>query len=256
MLASVTLSMFVPIGRAQENYEIQVYGTETVAPKRTMVELHSNFTISGSKTVQDGLIPTNHAWHETIEITQGITPWFETGFYIFTSVNPGYGWQWVGNHIRPRVRAPDEWHWPVGASLSLEFGYQRSKFSPDTWSVEIRPIIDKQLGRWYLSFNPTIDRSFHGPGVRDGVVFSPNFKAGYDINKRIQAGIEYYGSLGPLGSFDPFRETQQQFLPAVDLNLGPNWEFNAGVGVGVTHGTDHLLVKLLIGRRFTFGKHP
>ena len=29
---------------AQGNYEIQVYGADTVAPKNLMVELHSNFT--------------------------------------------------------------------------------------------------------------------------------------------------------------------------------------------------------------------
>ena len=28
----------------QGNYEIQVYGSDTVAAKRTMIELHSNFT--------------------------------------------------------------------------------------------------------------------------------------------------------------------------------------------------------------------
>jgi hypothetical protein len=34
--------------RAQDNYEIQVYSVETVKPGDTMVELHSNFTVSGS----------------------------------------------------------------------------------------------------------------------------------------------------------------------------------------------------------------
>ena len=38
---------------------------------------------------------------------QGITDWFETGFYIFTSADPQHGWQWVGDHIRPRVRVPE-----------------------------------------------------------------------------------------------------------------------------------------------------
>jgi hypothetical protein len=28
----------------QDNYEIQVYGSDLVAPDHTMVELHSNFT--------------------------------------------------------------------------------------------------------------------------------------------------------------------------------------------------------------------
>lgn len=224
-----------------------------MAPKRTMIELHSNFTFSGTKDKINGVIPTEHALHETLEITQGINSWFETGFYVFTSAQNGYGWQWVGDHIRPRVRVPDEWKWPVGASLSLEVGYQRAVFSPDTWTLEIRPIIDKQIGKTYLSFNPTLDRSFHGPGVRSGVVFSPNFKVGYDLTKVINAGFEYYGSLGPVTGFDPFRDQQQQFIPSIDLNLGPNWEFNFGVGVGVTGSTDHLLVKMILGRRFGTG---
>src|SRR5579862_2211806 len=125
---------------AQDNYEIQVYGADTVEPGHTMLELHSNFTFEGSKTKQDGLFPTNHALHETIEITHGFTSWFEVGFYIFTSERSGQGIDWVGDHIRPRVRVPESWHWPVGVSLSTEIGYQRRQFSPDTWTQEIRPI--------------------------------------------------------------------------------------------------------------------
>jgi hypothetical protein len=246
--------LFVGPAQAQDNYEIQVYGAETMAPGKTMVELHSNFTIDGSKTVENGVVPTNHALHETIEITQGINDWFETGFYIFTSYNPiqgGYGW--VGDHIRPRVRAPEDWHLPVGLSLSAEFGYQRAKYSEDTWSLELRPIIDKQIGKWYLSFNPTIDRAFHGTGVSQGVTFSPNVKVGYDFTKKVNMGFEYYGSVGPVTGFDPIRDQQQQFIPAIDLNLSPNWEFNAGIGVGVTGATDHLILKFILGRRFELG---
>jgi hypothetical protein len=120
----------------------------------------------------------------------------------------------VGDHIRPRASVPESWKWPVGVSLSAEVGYQRSQYSQDTWTLELRPIIDKQIGRWYLSFNPTVDRAFHGPGVTQGVVFSPNFKAGYDFTKKV----------------------------------------NMGIGVGVTHSTDHLLVKFIVGRRFDFAR--
>ena len=86
---------------AQGNYEIQVYPYETVAPRHTMVELHSNFTFQGSKSTDDGTLPTNHQLHETIEITQGFNDWFETGVYIFTSAENGQGWDYVGSHIRP-----------------------------------------------------------------------------------------------------------------------------------------------------------
>ena len=258
LLMAIAVLFLMPGGRAcaQDNYEIQVYGSETVAPRTTMVELHSNFTADGSKALPglpytaEGTYPTNHAEHETVEITQGITSWSEVGFYIFTSARGGQGWQWVGDHIRPRVRVPDSWHWPVGVSLSTEVGYQRARFSPDTWTLEIRPIVDKQMGRWYWSVNPALERSFHGPGVSEGVEFSPGVKVSYNFSKAIAGGLEYYGAFGRISNFAPAREQEQQFFPAVDLNVSPKWEINFGVGVGVTASTDHLIVKGIVGRRF------
>jgi hypothetical protein len=151
--------------------------------------------------VENGVLPPHHAQHETIEITHGFNDWFEVGFYIFTYQRSGYGVQWVGDHIRPRVRVPKKWNWPVGLSLSQEIGYQRRKFSVDTWTWEIRPIADKQIGRWYFSLNPTLDRSFHGDSVHQGVAFSPNFKFSYDFTRKIAGGLEYYGSVGPVTGF-------------------------------------------------------
>ena len=141
----------------------------------------------------------------------------------------------------------------MGLSLSTEFGYQRALYSPDSWTIELRPIVDKQVGKWYLCFNPTVDRSFHGPGVSQGVVFSPNVKVGYDFTKVINAGGEYYGSVGPVTGFDPIHDQQHQLFAVTDLNFSEKWEFNFGVGVGVTSGADHLIVKMILGRRFDFG---
>jgi hypothetical protein len=251
VLAGV-LCLHSPAARAQDNYEIQVYGVETVPAGHTMVEWHNNFTFEGSKTVEDGVLPTEHAWHETIEITHGFNDWFETGFYIFTSARNGEGWDWVGDHIRPRFRIPESWHWPVGVSLSNEIGYQRRAFSTDTWTWEIRPIIDQQYGKWYWSVNPTFDRAMVGTDVKLGFVFSPNAKISYNVTRRVAAGLEYYGSVGPATSFLPLKDQQHQFFPAVDLDLGPKWEFNFGVGVGVTGSTDHLIAKMILGYRFDF----
>jgi hypothetical protein len=238
--------------RAQDNYEIQVYSYDTVEKGHTMLELHSNFTFQGSKISQDAMLPTNHQLHETIEITHGFTENFEVGFYIFTSAQSGQGWEWVGDHIRPRFRVPKSWNWPVGVSISQEIGYQRTPWSADTWTYELRPIIDKQIGRWYFDFNPTFDKSIHGPGAGQGFVFSPNAKISFDITKKITAGIEYYGSLGPVSGFDPIAEQQQQIFPVIDLNLSPKWEINFGVGVGLTRSTDHLIAKTILGYRFDF----
>jgi hypothetical protein len=239
--------------RAQGNYEIQVYGSDTVPPRNIMFELHSNYTATGEKYVIDGQAPTNHAVHETLEITQGINDWSEIGFYVFTDIQNGMGWQWVGDHIRPRVRAPERWRWPVGVSLSTEIGYQRAAFSYDTWTWEIRPIIDKTTGRWYFAVNPALERTFHGPDVNLGLVFSPSAKVSYDFTKQISGGFEYYSDYGSITNIASLHYQQQEIFPVVDLNVSPKWEINFGVGVGATAATDHWIVKGILGRRFDWG---
>jgi len=141
----------------------------------------------------------------------------------------------------------------VGLSLSQEIGYQRPQFSEDTWTWEIRPIIDKKVGRWYWAFNPAFEKSLHGENVNKGFEFSPNAKVSYDFTKKIAGGLEYYGAFGPVTEFDPYQQQQQQFFPSIDLNVSPKWEFNFGVGIGTTSSTDHIIVKAIVGRRFTWG---
>ena len=89
---------------------------------------------------------------------------------------------WATTSARGCASLP-EWHWPVGVSLSQEIGYQRAMFSPDTWTWEIRPIVDKQQGRLYWSINPALERTFHGPDVKLGMDFAPGVKIGWEFTK-------------------------------------------------------------------------
>jgi hypothetical protein len=241
---------FVAKLKAQNNYEIQVYGADLVETGHTMFELHSNNTLSGTKTTDEfGMLGTNHVQHETIEITHGWTPWFETGFYIFNSIGSDGRTAYVGSHIRPRVAAPETWKWPVGVSISFEFGFQKTAFDPNTASLEIRPIVDKKMGKVYISLNPVLDQSFKGPDQNRGLIFSPNIKGSYDVTKVIALGVEYYGSTGPFFHYDPVREQDHQLFIATDLNFDPNWEVNFGYGVG-SQTADRSIIKLILGRRF------
>ena len=142
-----------------------------------MLELHSNYTPVGAPMTGE-VRPTQYAEHETVEITHGFKEWFETGFYIFTDIQSGYGWQWVGDHIRPRVRAPESWNWPVGVSISFEGGYQHKNIQR-TRNMEIRPIIDKDFKWAYLSFNPALGKSFKGLNEHEGFDFEPGFKVAF-----------------------------------------------------------------------------
>ena len=72
------------------------------------------------------------------------------------------------------------------------------------------------------------------------------------MKKEISLGIEYDGAIGPPGHVDRPRDQQHQLFGVLDLGLGENWEFNVGIGAGLTPATDSLLVKSIIGYRFDF----
>lgn len=234
---------------SQDNYEIQVYEGETVPAGCTMFELHSNYTINGFKDTVDGVYPTNHAIHETVEITHGFTTFFELGFYQFTAIDHNMGWAYVGNHLRPRFAAPVDWKWPVGASISFEAGYTEPKYCPDAWTLEIRPIIDRTAGKWYFSFNPVVDYSFKGYTHNQGLVFAPDFKFSYAFISLLQVGLEYYNSMGPFSGFAPLNQQPHQVALAFDFNFSPVWELNIGYVKGFTSTIEHDIFKVIMGKR-------
>jgi len=239
---------------AQDNYEIQVYGAQIQSKNSTIFELHSNYTFNGQTQPDKGVYPSNHSLHETLEITHGITDNFELGIYLFTNYSEGHGYQIVGTHIRPRIMAPAKWNLPVGLSLSAEIGYQKPAYASDSWNIELRPIIDKQWDKFYVSFNPTFGIALKSQYDNSVPVFEPNIKVGYGFFKKLSMGIEYYGSMGALNSFDKLPQQNHALFAAVDMTGNPLWEFNAGAGFGLTPATDGFVFKIIVGRRINWKK--
>jgi len=238
----------------QENYEIQVYGAETMTKGQTMFELHSNITVNGEKNMVNGVLPSNHSIHETVEITHGITDNFELGFYLFTNYTPNHGWSIVGSHIRPRIAAPEKWELPFGLGLSAEIGWQNQSYSTSTFGLELRPIIDKTFGKLYLCLNPTLGFAFQGTNINNTPSFAPNIKTSYEASSKITLGLEYYGDLGPLNQFEQLPQQNHALFAVADLNLDPKWEVNFGPGFGLTNATDKLVFKMIVGRRINWSK--
>jgi len=98
-----------------------------------------------------------------VEITHGFDEWFECGFYFFPASSRMGPWMYVGSHIRPRFAVPERYHLPVDWSISNEIGWQRPRLFPRHLTWEMRPIVDKKIDKLVPGFNPTLDRSLHGP---------------------------------------------------------------------------------------------
>ncbi len=237
------LNLIAQYAIAQDAGEIQVYGSATTPKYTTMIELHSNYTFEGPKS------NTNyHPFLQTLEVTTGLSKDAELGFYVFT-YNLDGKLQYTGSHIRPRIKAPDNWNWPVGASLSTELGFDKDPFTNDLdWGAEIRPIFDKTIGDHYWAFNPSLGVSF----TNKETLFEPNFKYAYASSPKANIGFEYYGNTGKL--FSPYKLPNQehQLYLVLDLFLHPLYEFNFGIGKGFTESSNGLNVKCYVGRRINW----
>ena len=230
---------------AQDSNEIQVYASATVPKKTTIIELHTNYTFTGPKS------NTNyHPFLQTLEVTTGLTDNFELGFYVFTYKLNGKTY-YTGSNIRPRIKVPEKWGWSFGASLSSEIGFSIDPFTDKkTWGAEIRPIFDKTIGKNYFSINPNIGLSFYD----NEALFEPNIKYAYSSSKKVSLGVEYYGNTGKV--LKPFKISDQehQIFFVADLFIHPDYEFNFGLGEGLTSSSNRLNFKCFIGRRINWNK--
>ena len=160
--------------------------------------------------------------------------------------------KFVGGRIRPRFRIPETKRLPFKLSISTELAFTKHQFEADTVTLEIRPILEKEIGKWYLSLNPDFTKSFRGPDAHRGLGMEPGVKISYNVTKVIAPGIEYYAETGPISHFHTLHDQHHILFPTLDLNTSPNWELNFGVGRGLTGSSEHWIVKWIVGYRFGF----
>ena len=238
--------------RAQDLFEIQVYEYETVDKGKWNLETHFNQITRGTKHFEDTVAPTNGQYHLTWELTRGITENFEMAGYLVTAVRAGGGYEFAGWRLRPRVRAPKEWKLPVDLSLSLELGFPRPQYEANSVTFEVRPIVEKELRKARISFNPVLARALRGPDTGQGFEFEPNAKFAWFIRKKdwFNVGMEYYGATGPITGFFRLGEQIHILVPSADIFFNEHAMVNLGVGYGLTHTGERLILKMRFGYRF------
>src|SRR5262245_52997160 len=233
---------------AQDLFEIQVYPYETVPPGRTMVELHNNFFPSGTKDAPSGEFAEHHQARTPLEVTHGFTKYFELGGYIVTASHvPGEGPQFAGTRIRPRFRLPETPRFFFNVSVSLELGFNQPEFEANTRTLEIRPILEHEEGRFYLSINPDLSKALKGPDSGSAPEFEPGVKVAWSVTPKVAAGVEYYGATGPITHFEPRGDQRHMIFPTIDLDVSPDWELNFAIGRGLTGASEHWVLKAIVG---------
>jgi hypothetical protein len=230
--------------------EIQVYNAEIAKIGQWTFQLHSNYAFMGRKEPDfpGGLIP-NHALNGTGEWAYGITDWWEMGFYTPFAVDQNLTPYSNAAKIRQLFVIPNAAEREFFYGVNFEFSYAMPQFSNTQWNMEIRPIVGWRKGDYEFILNPIVDIGF---GQNGGAVFAPAARFARNLGENLAVGVEYYTDLGPLQSWLPFNEQQHNIYAVVDFKIG-RFDVNAGVGYGLTPGSDRLMAKMIIGTDLTEG---
>jgi hypothetical protein len=245
-LLGVFVFGFGPAPAMAQTDEIQVYDGEIAPVGIFNLTWHNNYTPTGRKdpAFEGGLVP-NHTYNSTTEWAYGVTPWFEQGLYLpLFSDSSNQGWVYNGWKLRELFAEPDAANKMFVYAVNFEFSFNQKHWEDTKYSSEIRPIIGWHLGDWDIILNPIIDNSYKGFKNLD---FAPSERVAYNFSKTWAVAAELYSDFGVIHRFSPWRETSQQLFATADYGGDPV-NIEAGIGFGLTPGSDKLVLKLMFSR--------
>ena len=247
LAAVLVAAAAIPVGAFAQTDEIQVYDAGIADVGVFNLTWHNNFIADGLKTpaFPAGLMP-NHSLNGVTEWAYGVTEWFEAGLYLpLYSVAEDRGPALNGGKIRLLFVVPhaDDRKFFYGANF--EFSYNSKHWDERTFTSEIRPIVGWHLKPIDFIVNPILDNSYlHG---LKGLDFAPATRLAYNVNDKWAVALEEYDDFGQLRGFYDERDQVHELWGVFDH--GTRFaDIEAGIGFGLTPGSDKITLKLLVSR--------
>jgi hypothetical protein len=238
----------VPAVMFAQTDEIQVYDAEIEPPGIFNLMVHTNFTPVGRKIpVFPGAIIANDSLNGAAEWAYGVTPWFEQGLYlpVFSLYSTERGTTINGFKIRELFVRPHAHDHTFFYGVNFEFSVNADYWEDRRFSSEIRPIVGLHLHPIDLIYNPIVDTDY--TGGFGNLQYNPAGRVAYNLNDQWAVAVEEYDGFGPLRHF--VRADQQFHEVWATMDHYSKFLFiEAGVGFGLTPGSDKLTLKLMLAR--------
>jgi hypothetical protein len=228
-------------------FEVYPYATEG----RGVVELETDNAVVPDGHSQGGIgtaagnYPSQGMFYNQYELTYGLTDRIEAAAYLNLAKPSGASYQYAGSKFRLRGRLFDPGVLPVdlGWYAELEW-HQTPQFDDNQLELELRPIIEKDIGQFSFIVNAQFEKPiFEGPNRNQGFEFGYANGIYYRWRRFISPGVEFYGATGNIDDNDPLPQQQHYIFPVLWGELPRGIEYNVGPGIGLTGGSDHVIVK-------------
>jgi hypothetical protein len=236
------LTLVLPALAAPE--EIEVYRADLNAPGAFTLETNHSYVVSGpDETDYPGQQASDHRYRLTPELSYGLTPNWELGALVVTTLDASGRYGVSGAKARIRYIAPhDEYGFYWGGNFEVGRVAHRIELNP--WGEELRGIAGYEGRRWILAVNPTLEWSISGPKP-EPVSFQMQSKLGYRVDERLILGLESYNSFGPVQRFSRPQDEEQMLYATADMSF-KRVSVNLGLGRGLSGASDGWVAKAVI----------
>jgi hypothetical protein len=226
--------------------EIQVYDGGLASVGTFNLTVHNNFTPKGGRVPAfPGAVVPDGSLNGVPEWALGVTNWFEAGLYMpLYSRDKNSGWGLDGFKLRTLFAVPNADARTFVYGANFELSYNAKRWDTTRVTSEIRPIIGWHLRPVDIIFNPIFDTSYDG---FKNLIFAPSTRVAYNLERGWALALEEYSDFGPVKGFHSRGEQAHQLYWVVD-HAGKPFDIEAGVGVGLTRGSDKLTLKLILAR--------
>ena len=238
-----------PAAAQVDPWEFEVYPYKTIGRGVIEIETQNAVVAKGHKEsgsgVAAGTFPSYGMWFNQYEFTYGLTDRIEAAAYVDLAKPNGHGLTYAGSKFRLRGRLFEEGVLPVDLGWYLELEYHRTpQLDDQKLDFELRIPMQKDFGPVSIMINPIFEKPvFIGPERNKGFEFGYSAGIYYRWMRAFSPGVEFYGGIGNINNPEPRKEQQHYIFPVVQGELPYGIEYNFGVGIGLTTGSDPVIVK-------------
>jgi hypothetical protein len=233
-------------------FEFEVYPAQTVG--RGMIELESLNSIiprghtQGDAGTSSGDFASDRMYRTAVELTYGLTDKVEAAAYLNLAHPNGDSFQYAGSKFRLRGSLFEQGQLPIDLGWYAELEWNRTpQFDGNELELELKPIASKDIGRFEIDLNPKFAKAiFVGPDKNKGFEFGYTAGLYYRYQRWLSPGLEFYGGMGLIDDSDSLHEQEHYIVPVIRGELPGGLEYSLGPGIGLTRGSDEVIMKLNI----------
>ncbi len=230
-----------PTAQAFNYHELSVYGHQTEG--QGVIEIENMTSLSNGSKSEYG----TDILRSSFEINYGLLDWLDAAIYSdFVKVNNDNGedkTKYAGSRFRLHGQIFEKGEKNIDLGAYVEIGIPHD--SDEVYEIEIKPILEKDWGRFTFVANPILEYEVEEESKTDSDGFEETereskFKSAYAFAFKYRKNESILPSLNFFGDFAKPEEQIQIVQPQIDFKVD-QWSIAMGLGFGLTEASEKRL---------------